>query len=104
MSFHLYILRCSDGSLYTGHTDNLEARLASHQHGEISGYTSKRRPLELVFSHQFATRDEAFQAERQVKGWSRRKKEALIARDWELLRDLARSGVNARSNGSTCSP
>ncbi len=91
MSFHLYILRCADGSYYTGHTDDLEERLASHQRGEISGYTSARRPVELAFSHQFPSRDEAFRAERQVKRWSRRKKEALIRGDWDSLRVLSRN-------------
>ena len=91
MSFYLYILRCSDNSYYTGHTDELEERLAKHDRGEYSGYTSARRPVELAFSHQFPSRDEAFRAEQQVKGWSRRKKEALIGGDWDSLRLLARN-------------
>ncbi len=91
MSFHLYILRCADNSYYTGHTDDLEGRLAKHQAGEFSGYTSARRPVELAFSHQFPSRDEAFRAERQVKRWSRRKKEALIRGDWDGLRVLSRN-------------
>ena len=88
--FYLYILKCSDGSYYTGHTDNLEARLASHQQGEIPGYTSGRRPVELQFAQGFPSRDEAFRAERQVKGWTRRKKQALIARDWQSLQQLSK--------------
>ena len=91
MSFYLYILRCSDNSYYTGHTDDLEERLEKHQRGEHSGYTSARRPVELAFSHLFPSRDEAFRAEQQVKGWSRRKKEALIMGDWDSLRQLARN-------------
>ena len=71
--FYLYILKCSDGSYYTGHTDNLEARLASHQRGEIPGYTSRRRPVELAFAQGFPSRDEAFRAERQVKGLDQKK-------------------------------
>ena len=104
MSFYLYILKCSDDSYYAGHTDNLEARVAKHQRGEQSGYTSARLPVELVFSHQFASRDEAFHAERQVKGWTRRKKEALIRQDWDRLRELARGrdkgGRSCPSTGS----
>ena len=95
--FYLYILKCSDGSYYTGHTDNPEARLASHQRGEISGYTSGRRPVELAFAQGFPSRDEAFRAERQVKGWTRRKKEALIRQDWETLRRLSRNRSSSRS-------
>ena len=71
MSFYLYILRCSDGSYYTGHTDDPQARLVSHNRGDMSKYTSARRPVELAFIHEFPSREEAFQAERQVKGWSR---------------------------------
>ena len=90
MAFYVYILRCSDGSYYTGHTDNLEARLTAHQSGSIKGYTYLRRPVQLVFAQDFPSRDEAFQRERQVKGWSRGKKEALIRQDWERLKELAR--------------
>ena len=88
MGFYVDILRCADGSYYTGHTDNLEARLAAHRRGEIGGYTETRRPVELVFAEEFSSRDEAFQRERQIKGWRRAKKEALIKRDWERLRQL----------------
>ena len=89
-SFHLYILRCSDESYYTGHTDDLEARLAAHQHGTFGGYTAKRRPVELVYSCEFASRAEALEMERRIKGWSRRKKEALIEGDWDQLQRLSR--------------
>ena len=74
MGFWVYILRCSDGSYYTGHTDNLEDRVNQHQVGSFSGYTTTRRPVKLVFAQECPTRDEAFAAERQVKGWSRKKK------------------------------
>ena len=85
MAFYVYILRCADGFYYTGHTDNPEARLTAHQNGTIRGYTFSRRPVTLVFTEQFATRQEAFERERQIKGWSRAKKEALIKGDWEKL-------------------
>ncbi|MGN6056979.1 MAG: TrmH family RNA methyltransferase [Sphingomicrobium sp.] len=83
------MLRCSDGSYYAGHTDNLEARLAAHQSGLIKGYTQKRRPVTLLWSQDFSERDEAFRAERQIKGWSRAKKEALIRGDWPAIQRLA---------------
>lgn len=91
MEFHTYILRCNDGSYYAGHTDNLETRMAQHKIGALGGYTAKRLPVELVWSDTFPTRDEAFAAERQIKGWSRAKKEALIAGDWALVSKLARN-------------
>ncbi|TMH02915.1 MAG: GIY-YIG nuclease family protein [Betaproteobacteria bacterium] len=90
MSFWMYILRCADGSYYTGHTDNLEARIAAHHTGELAGYTKNRRPLELVFTEIFASREEALTAEQQVKGWSRAKKEALTRRDWTTVSRLAK--------------
>lgn len=91
MSFYAYLLRCNDGSYYAGHTDNLDARLAQHQLGLVENYTASRLPVELVWTEMFATRDEAFAAERRIKGWSRAKKEALISGDWDRLRTLARN-------------
>jgi len=88
--FYVYILRCSDGSYYTGHTDNLDIRLAQHQQGIMRCYTLKRRPVELVFVETTNSRQYAVETEIQIKKWSRKKKEALIARDWNLLRELAR--------------
>ena len=75
--FWVYILRCADSSYYTGHTDNLEMRIGQHQSGECAGYTVTRRPLELIWSQECPTREEALSAERQIKGWSRKKKEAI---------------------------
>ncbi len=89
MAFHVYILHCADGSYYTGHTDNLEARLAAHQCGNIPGYTETRRPVELVFTEELPSRADALGRERQIKGWSRAKKEALIKQEWEKLIILA---------------
>jgi putative endonuclease len=89
--FWVYILRCADGSYYTGHTDNLEMRIGLHQVGEYDGYTKTRRPLELIWSQDCSTREEALSAERQVKGWSRKKKEAMIRGDWAEVSRLAQS-------------
>jgi predicted GIY-YIG superfamily endonuclease len=85
MSFWVYILECSDKSYYTGHTDDLEKRLAEHEQGIFKCYTYKRRPVKLVFCDEFPSRDNAFDRERQIKGWSRRKKQALIKEDWDKL-------------------
>ena len=86
----LYILRCSDGSYYTGFTNNLEKRLEEHRTGGGGAFTSRRLPVELVFQQEFPTEHEAFVAERQIKNWSRAKKEALIAGDWDTVRWLAK--------------
>lgn len=91
MAFYAYLLCCADGSYYTGHTDNLEYRLTQHATGMLGSYTLRRRPVQLVWPDQFATRDEAFAAERRIKGWSRAKKEALIAGDWGRVSILARN-------------
>ena len=92
MVFWVYILQCADGSYYTGHTDNLEKRIGEHTTGAIvSCYTFKRRPMELVFSHEFTTREEALASEQQIKGWGRKKKEAMIRGDWAEVSRLARS-------------
>jgi putative endonuclease len=91
MSFWVYILRCADDSYYTGHTDNLEKRLAEHQFGQYSGYTSTRLPVTLVFSQEFSSREEVVVSEQQIKGWSRKKKEAMMRGDWSEVSRLAHS-------------
>ncbi len=84
--FWVYILKCRDNSYYTGHTDNLNNRLFQHQNKLIPGcYTCTKLPVQLVYSQDFPTREEALAAERQLKGWSRRKKEAFINGDWTAL-------------------
>ncbi|MDR3443515.1 MAG: GIY-YIG nuclease family protein [Legionella sp.] len=89
--FGVYILQCNDKSYYTGCTDNLEGRLVQHQNRMIAGcYTSTRLPVCLVYFQAMLSREEALAAERQIKGWSRRKKEALINKDWELLSACAK--------------
>lgn len=91
MAFYVYLLRCADGSYYVGQTDGLTKRLAEHEAGEGSAWTARRLPVELVWSEAFGTRDEAREAERQIKGWSRAKKKALVRGDWDAISLLARN-------------
>ena len=93
--YHVYILRCSDGSFYTGITNDIERRLIEHQSGENSNcYTYKRRPVTLVFNEVFSDVNQAIAFEKQVKGWRRAKKEALINGNWDLLPELSKSRSN----------
>ena len=86
----VYILECKDGSFYVGSTPDLERRVAQHQLGEASQYTSLRRPVRLVYSYEVASIEEAFYLERRVKGWRREKKQALIQGDYAALVELSR--------------
>ena len=84
--FWVYILRCNDSSYYTGHTDNLEARLHNHYNRVFPNcYTATRLPVELLYTAQFTSRMEALSCEQQINGWSRKKKEALISGDWDAV-------------------
>ena len=89
MNFWVYMLQCADRSYYVGHTDELEKRVLQHERGECGGYTSTRRPVRLVFTQGFASREEALAAELQIKGWRRKKKEALVQGDWAEMSRLA---------------
>lgn len=86
---YMYILECSDGSYYTGSTKDLEIRLAQHQAGEGANHTKKRLPVKLVYYEEYPRIDEAFYREKQVQGWSRKKKEALIRGEFDQLPELA---------------
>lgn len=88
--FFTYILHCSDGSYYVGHTDDLSKRLDEHQSKTGGVYTSKRCPVRLVWSQEFFTREEAKEAEIRIKGWSRAKKFALIQGDYNTISLLAK--------------
>jgi len=99
MSFWAYMLHCRSGYFYTGHTDDLETRVAQHEAGLLPGFASDHAPIRLVWSQEFATRYEALAAERQIKGWSRAKKPALIQGDWLRISELARS-KDSPSTGS----
>jgi putative endonuclease len=89
----VYMLRCADGSYYVGSTrQEVEARVWEHNNLPIEGYTTRRRPVTLVFTETYDRITDAIARERQIKGWSRRKKEALIALDYEGLPALSRRG------------
>jgi len=90
MAFWCYILRCSDGKYYTGHTEDLESRIAQHQAGGFCDFSTRRLPIELVWCEDFPSRHEALATELHVKKWSRAKKEALIERNWARLSYYAR--------------
>ena len=98
--FWAYMLRCSDGSYYVGHTDNIDVRMGAHHAGEASQWTRARRPVRLIWSEQFMSRDDAFCVERQIKGWRREKKEALARRDFDALPELSRSKAAHPSTSS----
>lgn len=91
MKGYMYILECADGSYYTGSTNNLELRLQQHQSGEGANHTKKRLPVKLVYYEEFPRIDEAFYREKQVQGWSRKKKEALIRGETDKLPELAKA-------------
>jgi len=98
MSFFTYMLQCADGTIYTGRTDNLDIRFAQHETGYFPKcYTAKRRPVSLLWSDWFATRVEALEAERRLKGWTKGKKQALAAGDWAVGRELARCRTGVSS-------
>ena len=90
MAFWVYMLQCADDSYYVGHTNDLEQRILQHQTGDLQGYTATRRPLRVVFTQEFPSREEALAAELQIKGWSRKKKHALVRGDWSEMSRLAR--------------
>ncbi len=92
MPAFVYILRCRDGKYYVGSTrDTLERRVNEHNSGILAGYTKSRRPVELVFAQEFDRIVDAVAAERQLKGWSRAKKEALMSGDTTALVRLSRN-------------
>jgi predicted GIY-YIG superfamily endonuclease len=103
MPFWTYMLQCRDRTLYVGHTDDLDLRLAQHEQGTFGGHTARKRPLTLVWSEEFPTRYEALIAERQIKGWRKEKKLALIRGDWGLISRLSREkkGRPSTSSGRT---
>jgi putative endonuclease len=103
----VYIVRCADGSYYTGSTKrDPHARVWEHNEGIFKGYTHSRRPVHLVYAEFHERLVDGFTRERQIKGWSRAKKEALMTQDWVGLTRLAKSKgqIGPRPRGSTGSP
>jgi len=89
--FYVYILLCADGSYYVGFTESLEARLKEHNEGKLGAcYTFLRRPVTLVYSESYNIQADAIKRERQLKGWSHAKKEALIDGDVPALKALSK--------------
>jgi len=88
---YVYILKCSDNSYYTGITSNLTQRIISHKTGKhVDSYTYNRRPLQLVYYAEFTNINLAIQSEKQIKKWSRAKKEALITNEFDQLPNMAK--------------
>ena len=91
-TYYIYILLCSDNSYYIGFTNNLEERVLQHQNGvNSSSYTYKKRPIHLIYSEEFIDVKQAIEREKQLKKWSRAKKEALINNDLVKLKNLSKS-------------
>ncbi|MDB5004643.1 MAG: hypothetical protein JWQ34_2868 [Mucilaginibacter sp.] len=90
--YYVYILLCNDSSYYTGVTNKIDRRLSEHETGfNKNSYTYRRRPVKLVFCERFTDVNQAIAFEKQVKGWRREKKEAIINGDWDLLPELAKT-------------
>jgi putative endonuclease len=87
----MYILECADGSYYTGSTNDLKLRLQQHQNGEGANHPKSRLPDNLVYIEEFERIDDAFYWEKQVQGWNRKKKEALIKREQHTLPELSKN-------------
>jgi putative endonuclease len=89
--YYVYILKCNDESYYTGFTSNLEERINQHNEGKyIDSYTYERRPVDLVFYCEFTNVEMAIETEKQLKKWSRAKKEVIINNEFEKLPNLAK--------------
>ena len=91
-TYFVYILKCADDSFYIGVTNNLDIRLSQHETGlDINSYTYNKRPFVLVYHESYIDINQAILREKQLKGWSRKKKEALIDGDIELLKVLSKN-------------
>lgn len=98
ISYYVYILKCSDDSFYTGISNSLERRVYEHQNGiDQKCYTYKRRPIELVWFEEFTNPNEAILKEKQLKGWSRKKKIALIEQNYDKLIEFSKNYTQYRN-------
>ena len=93
-------MKCANGCYYTGSTTNLEKRLEQHKNNEGANFTKKHLPVELVYAEEFARIEDAFYREKQIQGWSRKKKEALIAGNFNKLHELAECKNDTKSLAS----
>jgi putative endonuclease len=101
-NYFVYIVECSDGLYYTGVTNNLDRRLEEHNSGiDPKSFTFQRRPVTLRYYQRFTDIEKAIAWEKQLKGWNRKKKEALFNNDWEKIKELSKN--RQRSNPSTSS-
>ena len=101
MKGYMYILECANGNYYTGSTNNLERRLTEHQNGEGANFTKKHLPVNLVYFEEFQRIDHAFYREKQVQGWSRKKKEALITGGFDKLSHLSKNYTQFPPNATS---
>jgi putative endonuclease len=101
MAFTVYILGCADDSLYAGKTVDLERRLWEHEHGLGGDYTKRRRPVTLLWAEVFPSEEQAYVAERMIKGRTRAKKKALIEGDFDLLHELSKSSEKRRKESQS---
>ena len=95
---YVYILLCSNGKYYTGSTTDLTKRMVEHQNGCGANFTRKYLPFKLVYVETFKTVDLAFAREKQIQGWSRKKKEALIASDFNSLKKFSECENDSHAN------
>ena len=98
---YCYILECTDGSYYTGSTKDISRRLEEHQNGLGANYTSKRLPVILIYYEEYDRIDQAFNREKQIQGWSRKKKEALINSEFDKLPELAKKIFSMKKKDSS---
>ncbi len=102
--YYVYIVKCSDNSYYTGFTNDLDRRINEHNSGyNKESYTYPRRPVELKWYEMFTDPSQAIIVEKQIKGWSRRKKEALICEDWDRLVAYSKNYTENGKDGSSTS-
>ncbi len=95
--WYIYILLCSDGSYYIGHTNNIEQRVERHNQGRGSNWTAKRLPVTLAYFEEFSTQNEAVQSETQLQKWAPNKKRAFIQQDFLKFRQVSRQTAGARA-------
>jgi putative endonuclease len=97
-TWHVYILRCRDGSLYTGYTNDLDARLSAHNAGKGAKYTASRRPVQVVYTESAGSKSAAMRREIQIKRWTKAKKDALITDNHRKLKRLSKRNPSEYHN------